>query len=69
MKKLLMKTYLIAFLGRTDATETTYNVVEVTQVFLQCISGDVKLQSSLQMASGQARADYCCHCVTVVDSL
>ena len=31
------------------------NVVEVPQVFLQCISCDVKLQSSLQMACGQAR--------------
>ena len=30
------KTYLVTFLGHTDATGTTKNVVKVTQVFLQC---------------------------------
>ena len=38
MKKLLNelfeKTYLVAFLGHIDATETTYKVCEVTQVLL-----------------------------------
>ena len=29
--------YINNFVGHTDATETTKNIVEVTQVFLQCI--------------------------------
>ena len=30
------ETSFVAFLGHTDATETTKDVVKVTQVFLQC---------------------------------
>ena len=43
------ETYLVAFLGHTDATGTTSNVVKVSQVFLQCIR-NVKFYSKATMS-------------------